>query len=549
MGFLEIRGLTVGIGRTPILRGLDLELGRGEVLGLVGESGSGKSMTALSIMRLLPRGSTLAGRIVLDGEDLLALTEAQMCARRGASIGMVFQEPMSALNPLQTIGDQVAETVRVHREAGRREAAAIARDVLDRVGLPEAKFPLGRYPHELSGGQRQRVVIAMAIALRPKLLIADEPTTALDVTTQARILDLLTRLVAEDGSSLILITHDLAVVAGMADRIAIMKDGTVVEKGETSGLLEAMRHPYTRTLMAASSYVSRRLRRRRGDESMGEGPILAVEGVAREYLVPRGSMFGAPRALRAVNGVSFAIRRGENVGLVGESGSGKSTLARVILALDRPTEGRILLDGRDLLASRGAERLALRRQIQVVFQDPYGSFNPRQKVARLLSEPFHLELQKISARERRRRVEEALVEVGLAPTDAEKYPHEFSGGQRQRLGIARALITRPALIVLDEAVSALDVSIRAQILDLLAELSDRLDLSYLFISHDLTVVRAITDRVLIMRNGKIVEEGETEEVFSNPQHPYTAALIAATPNLERALAERRERTRVNASIR
>ncbi len=548
MSLLQIRDLTVGIGRTPILRGIGLELGRGEVLGLVGESGSGKSMTALSIMQLLPPGSHVDGEVVLDGENLLALGEAEMCARRGASVGMVFQEPMSALNPLKTIGEQVAETLRVHRRAGRRDAERLARDVLGRVGLPAEKFPPGRYPHELSGGQRQRVVIAMAIALRPKLLIADEPTTALDVTTQARILELLKRLVAEDGSSLILITHDLAVVADMADRIAIMKDGAVVEAGETARLFGDLRHPYSRMLMAASSYVSRR-KRAHARPRRADGPILQVEAIAREYLLPGRSIFGAPRATRAVDGVGFTIRRGENVGLVGESGSGKSTLARVILALDAPTEGRIVLDGRDLLASRGEERLALRRQIQVVFQDPYGSFNPRHKVARLVAEPFHLELKKMSARERRRRVEEALLAVGLASSDADKYPHEFSGGQRQRLGIARALITRPALIVLDEAVSALDVSIRAQILDLLADLSDRLDVSYLFISHDLTVVRAITDRVLIMQNGKIVEEGETEEVFSNPQHPYTAALIAATPNLERALAARRERTRANAAVR
>jgi len=547
LSLLQIRDLAVEIGSTPILRGVDLEVGRGEVLGLVGESGSGKSMTALSIMQLLPPGSRVGGEVVLDGENLLALGEAEMCARRGASIGMVFQEPMSALNPLKTIGEQVAETVRVHRRASRREAATLARDALDRVGLPAEKFPLGRYPHELSGGQRQRVVIAMAIALRPKLLIADEPTTALDVTTQARILELLKRLIAEDGSSLILITHDLAVVADMADRIAIMKDGAVVESGETAGLFSDLRHPYSRMLMAATSYAPRRQRRPAGAKA--ETPILEVDAIGREYLLPGRPIFGAPRAMRAVDGVGFAIRRGENVGLVGESGSGKSTLARVILALDTPTEGRVVLDGRDLLASRGEERLSLRRQVQVVFQDPYGSFNPRHQVERIVAEPFHLELKKMSTAEKRRRVDEALVAVGMAPGDADKYPHEFSGGQRQRLGIARALITRPALIILDEAVSALDVSIRAQILDLLADLSDRLDVSYLFISHDLTVVRAITDRVLIMQNGKIVEEGETEKVFSSPQHPYTAALIAATPNLDRALAARRERTRLDASVR
>jgi peptide/nickel transport system ATP-binding protein len=544
---LAVRHLTVSIGSVPILRGIDLDVGQGEVLGLVGESGSGKSMTALSTMRLLPPQSRVEGEIELDGENLLALSEAEMCARRGASLGMVFQEPMTALNPVKTIGEQVAETVRLHRRVGRRQAAEHAREVLDRVGLPAQKFPLGRYPHELSGGQRQRVVIAMAIALRPKLLIADEPTTALDVTTQARILDLLRRLVVEDGSSLILITHDLAVVAEMADRVAIMKHGEVVETGDTLGLFDALRHPYSRMLLAASSYEPRRRKHARAEAR--RSPILLTEGIVREYVLPPASLFRPPRTMRAVDGVGFTIRRGENVGLVGESGSGKSTLARVVLALDKPTEGRILLDGRDFLTSDHQERLALRRRIQVVFQDPYGSFNPRHKVGRSIAEPFHLDEASPPAAERRMRVAEALSAVGLSPADAEKYPHEFSGGQRQRLAIARALITRPELIVLDEAVSALDVSIRAQILDLLADLSDRFDVSYLFISHDLNVVRAITDRVLIMQNGRIVEEGETEKVFSNPAHPYTASLIAATPNLERALAARHGRTRTYANIR
>jgi peptide/nickel transport system ATP-binding protein len=540
MSLLDVQSLTVRIGSTPLLKGISLSLDAGEVLGVVGESGSGKSMTALSIMRLLPHRAVAGGHITLGGEELLGLSEAAMCDRRGRVTGMVFQEPMSALNPVQTIGRQVAEAVRVHRRVSAEEANRMAREALDRVGLPAERFPLTRYPHELSGGQRQRVVIAMAIVLKPKLLIADEPTTALDVTTQARILDLLRRLVAEDGVSLILISHDLAVVAQMADRIAIMKDGEVVEHGETVALFRSMQHPYSKMLRAASTYVSRRQKRLQAHEGH-ETPILDVKGVVQEYRTGRRPLFRRPDMFRAVDDVAFTIRRGENVGLVGESGSGKSTLARLILALDAPRAGRVILNGADLLASRGSRRLELRRHVQAVFQDPYGSFDPRYKVGRLIAEPFHLDDARPSAAERRARVAEALTAVGLTAADADKYPHEFSGGQRQRLAIARALITHPSLIVLDEAVSALDVSIRAQILDLLADLSDRRDISYLFISHDLAVVRAITDRVMIMQEGKVVEQGETEEVFANPQHPYTQSLLAATTNLERALAERHVR--------
>ena len=543
MTLLSVEDLTVSIGTTPILKGVSLAVERGEVLGLVGESGSGKTMTALGVMRLLPHQAVAGGRVVLDGADLMALDEAAMCGHRGNTLGMVFQEPLSALNPVKTIGAQVAETVRVHRGVRQADAADLAREALDRVGLPTVRFPLDTYPHELSGGQRQRVVIAMATVLKPKLLIADEPTTAVDVTTQARILELLRRLVAEDDVGLVLVSHDLAVVADMADRIAIMKDGAVVEHGETVGLFRGLKNPYSRMLFAASTYRSERTRRLTPDEGH-HAPILDISGVVQEYRLPRQTLFQRARHFRAVDDVGFTIRRGENLGLVGESGSGKSTLARVILALNVPRAGTVTLDGSDFLASRGAAQLDLRRHIQAVFQDPYGSLDPRYRVARMIAEPFHLDRSKPSAQERRKRVDEALVAVGLTPADGDKYPHEFSGGQRQRLAIARALITRPSLIVLDEAVSALDVSIRAQILDLLADLGDRFAVSYLFISHDLTVVRAITDRVVIMRDGRIVEHGETERVFANPSHPYTAELIAATPNLERALAAREQRSAV-----
>ena len=532
MSLLETDRLSLAIGDTPILRDVSLRIDAGETLGLVGESGSGKSMTALAIMRLLPEGARAGGAIRFGGADLLAGSEAEMCAVRGREISMIFQEPMTALNPLKTIGEQVAETVRLHRRVSRGEAREVARRTLERVGLPADRVPLDRYPHDLSGGQRQRVVIAIAIALGPKLLIADEPTTALDVTTQATILELLQRLAREEGMGMLFITHDLAVVARVADRIAVMKEGAIVEEGRTVKLFGNLRHPYSRALMAASAHTPERARRAAGKD---DADVLEVDGVVRDYRLRQRSLWRRPGLFRAVDGVSFAIRGGENVGLVGESGCGKSTLLRAILGLEPLSEGEIRIRGKSILSARGRELRRLRRQIQVVFQDPYGSFDPRHRVERLVAEPFHLLDERLSARERRRRVETMLEQVGLAPADADRYPHEFSGGQRQRIAIARALVIEPAIIALDEAVSALDVSVRAKILDLLAELSDRLDLSYLFVSHDLSVVRAVADRVLVMKDGRIVEQGKTDEVFARPQHPYTAELIAATPTIEGAL--------------
>ncbi|WP_394691300.1 ABC transporter ATP-binding protein [Hoeflea sp.] len=533
MNALSISNLRVDIHGKTVLHDIDLELEPGKILGVVGESGSGKSMTALSVMQLLPRGSQWSGRLEVAGNDLGTMDEPALCRMRGRDVGMIFQEPMTALNPVRTIGDQVAETVMVHTSASRREALAIARTMLDRVGLPEDRFPLDRFPHDLSGGQRQRVVIAQAIALRPKVLIADEPTTALDVTTQAQILELLRELVHEQDMGLMLITHDLAVVAGLADTIAIMKDGAVVESGPTREIFEDMHHPYTRALLEASAHVPER--RRRAEPA--QVPVLSVSNVVRDYQQPRRNLFVRPQPFRAVDHVGFEVFHGENVGLVGESGCGKSTLARAILALDPLQGGEIKLNGHIFSSAGDGPHPELRARMQVVFQDPYGSFNPRHKVKRLVTEPFHLVKDGPQGIDLERRIDRALTEVGLSSADADKYIHEFSGGQRQRIAIARALIIEPALIVLDEAVSALDVSIRAQVLDLLADLSDRLDLSYLFISHDLSVVRAITDRVLVMKDGRIVEQGDTEAVFRNPQHPYTQTLVSATPSLEAALAE------------
>jgi peptide/nickel transport system ATP-binding protein len=574
---LEIENLSLEIGGQPILKGVDLSVAAGETMGLVGESGSGKSMTALTAMQLLPQAARATGRVSFDGLDILSATEDQMCALRGDDIGMVFQEPMTALNPVKTIGEQVAEGIRWHTHAGRAEAEERARKMLDRVGLPAAKFPLSRYPHELSGGQRQRVVIAIACALKPKLLIADEPTTALDVVLQQQILDLLKSLVAENRMGLLLISHDLAVVTDMSDRVTVLRHGEVMEAGETVRVLSGQVHPYTRQLAQASMHVPERRvvspieggmspkategvasggtsstgpaprpvgttpsgRSAAISPSRGERtPLLSVQSVSRLYPGRRVSLFHREAPVHAVDDVSFSIAPGQSVALVGRSGCGKSTLARMVLALDRPTSGDIRFRGETITGRREAELKPARRDMQVVFQDPYGSFDPRQKVERLVAEPLHLLEKKPSRAERREMVAHALHEVGLGPRDMDKYPHEFSGGQRQRLSIARAIITRPKLVVADEPVSALDVSIRAQILDLFADLNGRLGVAYLFITHDLTVARAITDDVLVMHEGKIVERGRTSEVLDHPQSEAAQALVAAAPDLHRAIARR-----------
>jgi len=535
MSLLEVENLRVSIGQIPILNGVNLAVETGEIMGLVGESGSGKSMTALAAMKLLPHGMEASGRVTLDGVAILSAPESAMNRLRGHDIAMVFQEPMTALNPLKTIGEQVAEGIRWHTGANRADAESRARAMLDRVGLPESQFPLNRYPHELSGGQRQRVVIAMACALNPKLLIADEPTTALDVVIQAQILDLLQELVDERRMGLLLISHDLAVVAQYADRLTILRDGEVMEAGETAAILREQKQPYTRQLARASTHVPARAK---APEIASGKPLLEVKGVARDYPVRRTSLFAPRKTFRAVDDVSFDIQERQSVALVGRSGCGKSTLARIILALDKPSDGSVTFRGKDLAIGSQVELKSIRRDLQVVFQDPYGSFNPRHRVERLVGEPLHLMEKPLTAAEKRDRVAEALKQVGLSPSDMHKYPHEFSGGQRQRLSIARAIITKPKLIVADEPVSALDVSIRAQILDLFAELNEQLGLAYLFITHDLTVARAVSDVTMVMHAGKIVERGPTSEMLSSPKTEPARALVEAAPDLEQALNKR-----------
>jgi peptide/nickel transport system ATP-binding protein len=512
---LEVESLNVSISGRVILQDVSLRVAAGEILGVVGASGSGKSMTALAIMRLLPDGASLAGRVLLNGKSLTDQNPRDMQRLRGKALGMVFQEPMTALNPLMRIDAQVAEALRIHAPLSRSAARQAAREVLALVGLPSEQGAWQRLPYELSGGQRQRVAIAMAVANSPPLLIADEPTTALDVITQSQVLDLLRTLVRVRQMGLMLITHDLAVVSQLADRIAVMQKGRIVEAGATAQVLRNPQAPYTRTLLEAA-----RLRPKRAT-SVGLGDaVLQVADVVREYRQPRRSWRHAPTPLCAVNHVSLTVNAGETVGLVGESGSGKSSLLRVILALDRPQQGEVTLAGQ----ARG-------RLIQAVFQDPYGSFDPRWRVERLIAESFYSLATPPEAAEQRARVAAVLEQVGLTPADARRFPHEFSGGQRQRIAIARALIAEPAVIAFDEAVSALDVLIRQQILQLLAQLASRLSVAFLFVSHDLHVIRAIADRVYVMQAGRIVEQGMTENVFASPQHPYTRALLAATPTL------------------
>jgi len=540
---LVVSGLRVGFptrgGVATAVDGVDLTIHRGETVAIVGESGSGKSTTAQAIVGLLPgAGRLLGGSVVLDGVELTTLGRRELEAVRGREIGFVPQDPMSSLNPVWSVGFQVEEAIRANGVAsGRRAVRAAAIDVLERAGLADAETRLRQYPHQFSGGMRQRALIGIGLAGDPKLLIADEPTSALDVTVQRGILDHLGTLTRELGTTVLLITHDLGLAAERADRVVVMHQGRVVEAGPSREVLLRPAHPYTRRLVEAAPSAVGPLRTtdRRVAAAAEATPAIAVSGLTKVYPVRGGGLRSS--ALTAVDGVSFAVPRGTTTALVGESGSGKSTVAKLILRLEEPTGGRIAIDGQDSGALSAREVFALRRRMQPVFQDPYGSLDPLRSVGASIAEP--LAVHRLGDRaSRRRRVAELLDRVALPAAFAARYPDELSGGQRQRVAIARALALNPDIVVLDEAVSALDVLVQAQVLDLLAELQDDLALTYLFITHDLGVVRRIADDVCVMRKGRLVEQGTTAEVFGSPREDYTRALLDAVPGAAIPLGHR-----------
>ena len=528
---VQVRNLSVDFGRaeetTQAVKRVSFSIGRGETVALVGESGSGKTVSALSILRLLPypAASHPSGEIFFNGRNLLSIPEEEMRDIRGGRISIIFQEPMTSLNPLHTIEKQVGETLKLHKGMGDQQARARVVELLAKVGIRDPEQRLASYPHQLSGGQRQRVMIAMALANEPDLLIADEPTTALDVTIQAQILELLKSLQQEMGLSMLLITHDLGIVRRMAERIYVMKAGEIVEEGPTERVFTTASHPYTRHLIAA--------------EPKGAPPkaddtapvVLETADLKVWFPVKRGLLRRTVDHIKAVDGVSLVLRRGQTLGIVGESGSGKTTLGLALLRLIS-SQGPITYLGRRIDGLDSKAMRPLRRDMQIVFQDPYGSLSPRLSVGQIIEEGLLIQQPDLSFEERRAKVGSALDEVGLDAAAQDRYPHEFSGGQRQRIAIARAMVLEPRFIMLDEPTSALDMSVQAQIVDLLRELQRKRDLAYLFISHDLKVVRALSNYVMVMRAGKVVEEGPSERVFDSPREDYTRALLAAALDLK-----------------
>ena len=527
---LSVRDLSVSFtvegGEVEAVRRVSFDVERGQSVALVGESGSGKSVTALSIMQLLPypKARHPSGSIQLQGQELLGAPEAALRQVRGDRIAMVFQEPMTSLNPLHTIEKQVNEVLRVHKGLSRPAARARTLELLRLVGLPEAEHRLGAYPHQLSGGQRQRVMIAMALANEPDLLIADEPTTALDVTIQAQILTLLRDLQARFGMALLLITHDLGVVRRMVERVHVMSRGEIVEAGFTRQIFESPTHAYTKHLLAAEPRPMPRAAR-------VDAPIVLEAGDVRVWFpIRRGVLRRTVGHVKAVDGVSVTVREGQTVGVVGESGSGKTTLGMALLRL-QSCEGWIRVIGQDLGGLSARTLRPMRREMQVVFQDPFGALSPRMSIAQIVGEGLAVHGIGATPAKRHGFIDQALREVGIDPALRDRYPHEFSGGQRQRIAIARAMVLKPKLVVLDEPTSALDMSVQAQVVDLLRELQARHRLAYVFISHDLKVVRAMSDEILVMREGRVVEQGPTARIFEQPAHPYTKALMAAAFDL------------------
>jgi peptide/nickel transport system ATP-binding protein len=541
------------VQRVEAVRGVSFDVPEHTTVALVGESGSGKSVTAMSTLNLLPDNAERSGAISFQGRDLLAATREELQALRGRDIACVFQDPMSSLNPVFTVGAQITEPLVKHLGMGAREALARAEALLVEVGMPEPKRRLAAYPHQLSGGQQQRVMIAMALACEPKLLIADEPTTALDVTIQRQILELLAKLKERHRMSMLFISHDLGVVGEIADHVVVMRSGVVREQGPVAQIFAAPEDPYTQALLACRPTLEQRAPRLRvvDDHIAGRASaavakakdpnarvVLAATNLTKSFWIPRGA-FGR-KEFRAVKGATFQLRAGHTLGIVGESGSGKTTLGLKLLRLHEPNggpaTGTAMFDGKDLLALSRAELLPMRKRIQVVFQNPYASLNPRFTIGQTLVEPMTIHGVGADERERRERARALLARVGIDEVALQKYPHEFSGGQRQRIAIARCLTLDPEVLVLDEAVSALDVSVQAQVLNLLKDLQDELGLAYIFISHDLAVVRFMADEVLVMQDGEVVEQAGVEQILERPQQDYTRRLLAAIPRGYQAAA-------------
>ncbi len=528
---VEVKNLSVDFSSagavTHAVKGVSFDIRHGETVALVGESGSGKSVTALSVMRLLPHpaASHPSGEIFFKGRDVLKMGEDDMRHIRGNDIGMIFQEPQTSLNPLHLVGRQVGEILKLHQGMANGAARARTIDLFTKVGIRDPEMRMLTYPHQLSGGQRQRVMIAMSLANNPDLLIADEPTTALDVTIQAQILTLLKQLRAELGMSMLLITHDLGVVRKMADRVCVMRDGEIVERGGVEDIFANPKHPYTQHLIAAEPKGA-------PPKSDTSAPvIMAADDLKVWYPTKRGLMRKTVGHVKAVDGLSLRLREGQTLGVVGESGSGKTTLGLALLRLIS-SDGPIVYMGQRIDGLRSAQMRPMRRHMQIVFQDPYGSLSPRLSVGQIIEEGLIIQNPKMRPEERRERVSKAMTEVGLDPATQDRYPHEFSGGQRQRIAIARAMVLEPKFVMLDEPTSALDVSVQAQIVDLLRDLQRRHRLAFLFISHDLKVVRALANDVIVMRNGKVVEEGPAADIFASPKTEYTRALMTAAFELE-----------------